>query len=154
MKIMTLLMLAFLAAGTAPGQQGLPANDQLSLDKATAAIRNAFARGDVPAIVALHSPEIVKYFGGNNVVTGRAGLRQQLSGMFKTNKVEFVENRVENTVFSGGTAVQTVIFGLKLTPKNGGKSSVLRGRSMVVYVRDPHSPTGWYSLREMTQAAP
>ena len=51
------------------------AKERESLDKATAALRNAFAKGDAALVTSLHSPDIVKYFGGNNVVTGRAALR-------------------------------------------------------------------------------
>jgi ketosteroid isomerase-like protein len=155
MKIfIPLLIMTLLVLGCSRGRSDQTADKQRSLDKATASIRDAFARGDVAAIVALHSPEVVKYFGGSNVVTGRAGLARQLTGMFKSSKVEFTENKVENTAFTGEMAVQTVIFGLKIIPRAGGKATFFRGRSMVVYVRDQHSPTGWYSLREMTQAAP
>jgi uncharacterized protein (TIGR02246 family) len=130
------------------------AADRESLDKATLAIREAFAKGDAELVAKLHHPDVVKYFGGNNVLTGRAALQKQMAVWFKTSKIEFVENTVESTVFTGGTAIQTVIFAIKSTPKNGGKATVARGRSMVVYVRDKSSPTGWLSLREMAQAAP
>lgn len=39
-------------------------------------------------------------------------------------------------------------------PKNGGTPTIARGRSMVVYIRDKTSPTGWLSLREMAQETP
>lgn len=58
------------------------------------------------------------------------------------------------TVFHGETAIQTIIFAIKTTPKDGGKSVISRGRSMAVYIRDKISPTGWLSLREMIQEAP
>ncbi|HEY2721720.1 MAG TPA: nuclear transport factor 2 family protein [Chitinophagaceae bacterium] len=128
--------------------------DRMSLDKATAAIRNAFAKGDAALVAQLHHPDIVKYFGGDNVVIGRNALQKGLTEWFKTSNVEFVENTVESTVFTGETAIQTVIFAIKVTPKAGGDPVTSRGRSIVVYVRDKNSPTGWYSLREMTQAAP
>jgi ketosteroid isomerase-like protein len=125
-----------------------------SLSKTKNAIGEAFARGDVQAIVALHHPDVVKYFGGSNVVTGRAGLTKQLTDAFKGSKLEFVENKIESTVFSGETVVETCIFGIRATPKGGGAPGYFRGRSMVVYVRYKDSPYGWVSLREMTQAAP
>jgi len=128
--------------------------DRKSLDKATLAIRDAFAKGDAELAAQLHHPDVVKYFRGSNVVTGRAALQKQLADWFKNSKIEFVENKVESTVFTGETAVQTVIFAIRSTPKNGGKPTIARGRSMVIYVRDKDSPTGWLSLREMTQAAP
>jgi ketosteroid isomerase-like protein len=130
------------------------AEDRQSLDKATAAIRDAFSKGDAALAASLHHPNIVKYFGKNNVVTGRVELERGLAEWFKNTKVEFVENKIESTVFTGQTAIQTCIFAIKSTPKQGGQSTIGRGRSMVIYVRDKSSPTGWLSLREMTQEAP
>jgi hypothetical protein len=57
-----------------------------SLDKATDAIRDAFAKKDVELVLQLHSPQIIKYFGGNNVIVGREGLRKQITGWFKSAK--------------------------------------------------------------------
>ncbi len=128
--------------------------ERKSLDKATAAIRDAFAKGDAALVTRLHSPDIIKYFGGNNVVIGRNALEKGLTEWFQQSKIEFIENTVESTIFNGETAIQTVIFAIKTTPKGGGKPQIGRGRSMVVYIRDKSSPTGWLSLREMAQEAP
>jgi ketosteroid isomerase-like protein len=125
-----------------------------SLDKATAAIRKAFENGDAVLVGQLHSPNVIKYFGSNNVVVGRDAVEKQARDWFQSSKVEFIENTVENTVFVGNIAIQTVIFSIKTTPKNGGKSSIGRGRSMVIYIQDKTSPTGWLSLREIAQEAP
>jgi ketosteroid isomerase-like protein len=130
------------------------AKERQSLDSMTAAIRSAFEQGDAVAAAKLHSPDIVKYFGGTNVVKGRAALERDLAKWFRNSTVEFVDNTVESTIFAGETAIQTCLFAIKTTPKYGGKSSTDRGRSMVVYIRDKSSPTGWLSLREMTQGAP
>ncbi len=129
-------------------------SDMQSLDKATAFIRDAFAKGDADLVAKLHAPNVVKYFGGTNVVTGRDELKKQLKGWFQNSKIEFVENTVESTVFNGETAIQTVIFAIKSTPKSGGGPTISRGRSMVVYIRSKDSPTGWLTLREMAQEAP
>jgi ketosteroid isomerase-like protein len=128
--------------------------DMKSLDKATLAIRQAFEKGNAGLAASLHHPDIVKYFGGKNVVTGRDELKKGLAEWFQNSQVEFVENTVESTVFAGNTAIQSVIFAIKSTPKKGGEPVISRGRSMVIYVRDRQSPTGWLSLREMTQEAP
>ncbi|MBS1502603.1 MAG: DUF4440 domain-containing protein [Bacteroidetes bacterium] len=128
--------------------------DRLSLERTTKAIRDAFARGDVDAIVALHHPDVIKYFGGKNVVKGRDELRKGLVATFRNVKMEFVGNTVESTVFNGSTAIETSIFTFKVIPKNGGKVTFSKGRSMVVYVKYKPSPTGWASIREMAQAAP
>jgi ketosteroid isomerase-like protein len=116
--------------------------------------QGCFCQGDAALVASLHHPNIIKYFGGNNVVTGRAELQQGLTGWFRDSKIEFVENTVESTMFFGETAVQVSLFSIKSTPKAGGEPVINRGRSLVVYIRDKTSPTGWLSLREMTQEAP
>jgi ketosteroid isomerase-like protein len=152
----TLYLFAFLLFTQLASAQIQPptAADRLALARTTQAIRDAFARGDVDAIVALHHPDVIKYFGGKNVVTGRAELRKGLIATFKNVRMEFAGNKVESTVFNGSTAIETSIFTFRVIPKNGGESTLSRGRSMVVYVRYKDSPTGWASIREMAQAAP
>jgi ketosteroid isomerase-like protein len=125
--------------------------DQESFDKTKALIQEGFAKGDVDAVLALHHPDVVKYFGGKNIVMGREGLRKQLTDMFQSAKTEFVENKIESTVFNSDAIVETSVFAMRATPKNGDSARIYRGRSMVVYVRYRDSPTGWASLREMTQ---
>jgi ketosteroid isomerase-like protein len=125
-----------------------------SLEKATAAIRSAFEKGDAALVAQLHSPDVIKYFGGNNVVVGRDAVEKGAREWFQNSKVEFTENTVENTEFVGNIAIQTSIFSIKTTPKDGGKSSIGRGRSMVIYIQDKSSPTGWSTLREFVQEAP
>ena len=102
----------------------------------------------------LHSPNVIKYFGGNNVIIGRDAIEKGAKEWFQNTKVEFVENTIENTEFFGQMAIQTAIFTIKTTPKNGGKSSQGRGRSMVIYIQDKSSPTGWLTVREIAQEAP
>ncbi len=155
MKIVKYLSItACLLVGCHTSPQGVSEDYRQSLIKTTAAIRNAFARGDVPAIMALHHPDVVKYFGGDNVVKGRAALGKGMAETFKNSKLEFVENRIESTLFNGDTAIETGIFTIKVIPKNGGQPTFAHGRSMVVYVRYKDSPYGWVSIREMAQAAP
>ena len=133
---------------------GETASDRASLLKTTAAIRDAFGRGDVAAIAALHDPAIEKYFGGSNVVLGRENLIKGLRETFKNSRFEFIENKVESTLFHGDMAIETSIFAIRVTFKDGRPAVVSRGRAMVVYVKSTTSPTGWVSIREMAQAAP
>ena len=70
-----------------------------SFGKHIAALTEAFAKGDAAAVARLHHPNIVKYFGGDNVVTGRDALQKGAESWFKNATVEFVENTVESTVF-------------------------------------------------------
>src|SRR5580704_8816850 len=83
------------------GCYGETAEDRASLLKTTATIRDAFGRGDVNAIAALHDPAVVKYFGGSNVVLGRENLIKGLSETFKNAKMEFIENKIEARCFTG-----------------------------------------------------
>ncbi|MDP4150012.1 MAG: DUF4440 domain-containing protein [Bacteroidota bacterium] len=149
-----IFILSLLSCGCTGRHADVSQDDREALKRTTAAIRDAFGRGDVDAILALHHPDVVKYFGGDNIMRGREGLRKQLTGWLRDNNVEFVENRIESTLFNEGTAVETSIFAIKSTPKRGGAPSIARGRSMVVYVRYKDSPTGWASIREVTQEAP
>src|ERR1700759_2479332 len=84
-----------------------------SLEKATAAIRAAFEKGDAALVAQLHSPDVIKYFGGNNVIIGREAVEKGAREWFQNSKVEFVENTVESTSFVGKVAIQTSIFSIK-----------------------------------------
>ncbi len=149
------LFMVLLTTQLAAAQVQQPtAADRKSLQRTTKAIRDAFARGDVEAIVALHHPDVIKYFGGKNVVNGRAELRKGLIATFHNARMEFAANTVESTLFNGPTAIETSIFTFRMIPKNSGKVTLSKGRSMVVYVKYKDSPTGWVSIREMAQAAP
>jgi ketosteroid isomerase-like protein len=147
------IILIISGCSTTPQSDDLAA-DKATLEKTKAAFAAAFARSDVKTLVALHHPDIVKYFGGNNVVTSRAQLAQGLTAMFRTSKMELIQNKVESTAFNGNTIIETCIFAFRSTPVNGGKPSIGRGRAMTVFVKYKDSPYGWVSIREMAQAAP
>ena len=133
---------------------GGTAEQRVTLERTTRAIRDGFGRGDVGAVAELHHPDVVKYFGGANVVKGRAELERGLKAMFEGSRIEFVDHKLESLLFEGSTAVETSIFTMKVTSKTTRKSNVSRGRAMVVYIQSKESPTGWLSIREMAQAAP
>jgi ketosteroid isomerase-like protein len=155
MKIITyLIAAACLVSSCNTCPTGVTDSYRKPFDKTIAAFGDAFARGDVPAIMALHHPDVIKYFGGNNVIKGRAAVGKALAETFKVSKLEFVENKVESTLFNGETVIESRIFTIKVTPKNGGQPTYAHGRSMVMYVRYKDSPYGWVSIREMAQAAP
>jgi ketosteroid isomerase-like protein len=145
---------------TGTGQPTKPANPYLgspeqreSLKQTGDAIRSAFARGDVPGILAYHHPDVIKALSYQNYLNGIDALRLDLTATLKSAQLEFIDNQVENTLFQGETAVEESLFAIKITPKSGGASSIFRGRSMVVYVRYAPSPTGWASIREVVQPA-
>ena len=152
--IFQLLIIAFFSISAYSQEINDTTGLRQSLEKATAAIRNAFEKGDAVLVGQLHSPDVIKYFGGNNVIVGRDAVEKGAREWFKNSQVEFIENTVENTEFVGKIAIQTSIFSIKTTPKDGGESSTGRGRSMVIYMQDKNSPTGWLTLREFVQEAP
>jgi len=144
---------------TGSGQQSKAANPYLgspeqraSLKQTGDAIRAAFARGDVPAILEYHHPDVIKALSYQKYLKGIDALRLDLLTTLQSVNLEFTDNRVENTLFEGKT-VEESLFTIKITPKIGGASSVFKGRSMVVYVRYAPSPTGWASIREVVQPA-
>jgi len=155
MKTVLLLVLAGLIFSSSFAQStGDTSSDRKSLERTTAALRDAFGRGDVQAIVALHHPDVEKFFGGNHVVKGRAALEKGLVEMFHSTKMEFIGHKVESLIFTGDAAIETSLFTIRSTPKSGGEPTIAKGRAMVVYVRYKGSPTGWASIREMAQAGP
>ncbi|WP_413666857.1 DUF4440 domain-containing protein [Mucilaginibacter sp. Mucisp86] len=149
-----LILFLLIFCGCCSRQSDNLASDKIALEKTKAAFADAFTRSDVKALVALHHPDIVKYFGDSNVVTGRAELAKGLTAMFRTARMELIQNQVESTTFNGNTIIETCIFAFRSTPINGGKPSIGRGRAMTVFVRYKDSPYGWVSIREMAQAAP
>jgi hypothetical protein len=60
---------------------------------------------------------------------------------------------IESTFFQGRTAAEESLFNIRGTPLAGGAPFLFKGRSMVVYVRDRRSPTGWASIREIIHPA-
>ena len=129
------------------------ADDRESLERTTRAIRDGFGRGDVSAVVALHHPDVIKYFGGANVVKGRAALEKGLSAMFKD-----FEGRIHRQSRREHAVPGRNRCGDEHLPDEGdieGQREIddLRRCAMVVYVRYKGSPTGWASIREMASGA-
>jgi ketosteroid isomerase-like protein len=127
--------------------------DREALEKTGAAIRAAFAAGDVATAMKYHHPEVVKALSYNKVLVGRDAVAADLAGALKQYHLEFAENHVESLFIENGTAVEMTRFAIKGTPIAGGQPFIFRGRTMVVYVRYKESPTGWASIREIVQPA-
>lgn len=129
-------------------------HDRESLRKTGEAIRAAFARGDIDDVMAYHHPDVIKALAPDKYLVGREAVRADLADTFSKFRLEFVDDRVESTYFEGHTAVEESVFKIRGTPLTGGTPFLFTGRSMVVYVRDRRSPTGWASIREIIQPAP
>ena len=120
-----------------------------SLKQTGDAIRAAFARGDVPGILAYHHPDVIKALSYQNYLVGIEALRENLLRTLQALHLEFVENTPETTVFQDGTAIEESLFTIRATPKTGGASSLIKGRSMVVI--PPARPAGPRSGRSCSQ---
>lgn len=127
--------------------------DREALEKTSAAIRAAFARGDVEGILAYHHPDVLKGLTYGTSVNGRDALKADLTGTLQRFNLQWQENRVESALIQGDTAVELTSFTIKATPKAGGGPLLFKGRAMVVYLRYKNSPTGWASIRELIQPA-
>jgi ketosteroid isomerase-like protein len=145
---------------TGNGQSKVPGNplqgtpeERRSIGKTGEAIRSAFAKGDVEEILAYHHPEVIKALAYQNYIVGIKALKANLLDTFRSFKLEFLENTPETILFHEGTAVEMSLFSIRSIPKASGPPSIFKGRSMVVYVEYPASPTGWASIRETIQPA-
>jgi ketosteroid isomerase-like protein len=121
--------------------------------RASLLARAAFARGDVPAILAYHHPDVIKALSYNKVIDGREALKADLTGTLQQVSLQWEENQVESLLIHGDTAIEQTAFTIRGTPKNGGKEFLFKGRAQVIYVRYKDSPTGWASIRELIQPA-
>ena len=152
--IVSILVAAFTAESFASDHFAGSKQDQVSLRKTGEAIRAAFAHGDIDAVMAYHSPDVIKALAPDKYLIGREAVRADLARTFNNFRLEFVDSRVESTFFQGRTAVEESLFTIRGTPLASGTPFLFKGRSMVVYVRDRRSPTGWASIREIIQPAP
>ena len=153
-----LLTVAVLAGGcsatAAQVSSDADAEDRAALDRTGEAIRDAFARGDVAAVMSYHHPDVEKALAWDLYLIGEEEVRANLASTFSANTMEFVENQRESLAVRGDVAVEQVLFGIRGTPKDGGDPFLFRGRTSVTYVRYEESPTGWATLREIIQPAP
>lgn len=117
------------------------------------AIRDAFAKGDIEKIRALHHPEVKKALGYNDIKNGRNEVIKGIEETLKLYSLEFIKNDVESILIKGDIIIEQTKFSIKGTPKNGGEPFIFSGRTMVTYVRYPESPTGWATIREIIQPA-
>jgi ketosteroid isomerase-like protein len=150
---LSIVWVAVAAACVAQSPYAGTSADRNSLTKTDTAIHDAFARGDIDAIMAYHHPDVIKALGYNHYLVGRDAVRADLMQSLQANHLEFKESQVENVFFQGDTAVEESAFTIQGTPKNGGAQFLFKGRSLVVYVRYKGSPTGWASIREIIQPA-
>ena len=127
--------------------------DRESREQTSAAIRAAFARGDIPAILSYHHPDVAKSLNYGHFLSDRGAVQADITALLQRYTVEWKENNVRSLLIQGDTAIELTDFTIQGTPKSQGEPFTYRGRAMVVYVRFKDSPSGWASIREIIQPA-
>ena len=125
--------------------------DRKALEQTSIGIRSAFAKEDIPAILSYHHPKVKKALGYKHLINGREELQKDLEGTFANVKLTWLENNVESLLFHNNTAIEMTAFTIEVTPKNGNKPFISKGRAMIVYIKSKQSPSGWSSIRELVQ---
>jgi hypothetical protein len=125
--------------------------DRQALEQTSIGIRTAFASGDVQTILSYHDTNIRKALGYTHIIIGKDELEKDLNNTFKNVKLKWLKNDVESLSFQGSTAIEITVFNIEITPNNGDKPFISKGRAMIVYVRNSQSPYGWASIREVIQ---
>ena len=151
----TALGLAAMLAATAPSNSEMAreAADRAALAKMRLDIGQAFARGDIAAIMACHADAVEKSFEPGSRLVGKAAVEESLRTTLSQNRVTFRSNELESLLIRGDVAVEVARFVIEGTPKTGGQSWSFGGRTQVVYLRDAASPCGWSTIRELVQPA-
>jgi hypothetical protein len=151
----TVVITAFLSfvlcsCTTAPAEK--ITNDRANIVETNNKIRAAFASGNIEEILKYHHPEVEKAFSWNDYQVGSKAVKQGLTSILENYNLEFLGSAedMESLKIFDDSAVMIARFSLKGTPKNEtARSFVFSGRTMIVYVKDKRSPTGWLSFREM-----
>jgi ketosteroid isomerase-like protein len=128
--------------------------DRAAILKSNAETRAAFARGDIPAILSYHHPDVTKALAYHRYLKRRDALEADLRSTSENYGLEFLQNDVEILSIHGDIATEQILFSVKGTPKKGGTPFLFKGRTMLILVRYDKSPTGWATLREIVQPAP
>lgn len=154
LRLFLTFFIAISLAATAANQSADPQADKAAINKTSEAVRAAFARGDIPAILSYHHPDVTKALAYDKYLVGRSALEADLRSTFEKYNLEFLQNDVELLSIHGNVATEQILFSVKGTPKKGGAPFLFKGRTMLVLVRYDKSPTGWATLREIVQPAP
>lgn len=121
------------------------------------AIREGFSAGNIDQILQYHHPDVEKIFAWNDHQTGHNGIRNALSGLFNNYTLSFSgeANDMRSLHIQGDQATMMADFSLIGTPKTDAfEPFTFKGVTMIVYQKDPNSPTGWVSFREMVVPRP
>ena len=147
-------LLLWLAAGSATCVPGAQSPELARIDATNAAVREAFASGDIETIALYHHPDVTKSLGPGQYFEGREALKKQLSETFEGVSLDFGDKGEalrESLTVCGDTAISITRFEIAWTPRDGSPGGVARGRSAIVMVRSDEAPHGWVTLSEVIQ---
>ena len=111
---------AFYGCTTYPPQVGTAA-DLASLEQTSKLIHAAFAKSDVKEVMKFHHPDVVKALDYNTFLNGQNAVAVNLAGTFKSFKLEFIGNKVEDVYFEGQTASRSTFLPSGAHLKQGGR---------------------------------
>ncbi len=152
LKVATLVFLLLLVSCSITKNTGSTVEAKDAINETNRIVRQAFRDQDVQTILDFHHPEVEKVFAWDNYQRGHQDMEQALSSLFENYEVVFQEKarHLESLKVTGDSAVMIARFALEGIPKKPSvEPFVYSGVTMIVYVRYPHSPTGWVTLREM-----
>lgn len=160
LRLAPMILLAAASSGCGHAESETPAlarRDQQvrdALEKTSAGIRAAYARGDVAAVMSFHHPEVTKAPAFDRYLVGSAAVEKSVADGLMAFRIEFVEHEVESVLALDGSAMQMTRYTIRRTPRGGGESTLFRARALSIFVRYAGSPTGWAVIREVAQPAP
>ncbi|MEL6539920.1 MAG: DUF4440 domain-containing protein [Pseudomonadota bacterium] len=147
-------ILSWIAVASATCVPGAQSPELARIDATNAAVRDAFAKGDVETIARYHHKDVTKSLGPGQYYAGREALKQQLKDAFANVSLDFGdrgEELRESLTVCGDTAISIARFEIAWTPKDGSPGGIARGRTMIVQVRSDRAPHGWVTLTEVIQ---
>lgn len=129
-----------------------PIDDRQAIVDTNTKIREGFAKQDIEQIISMHHVDVIKVFAWDNTQNGHQQMRQGLADLFDTHVLSFdgtAEEMVDLQIVND-TAIMIADFSIQGRPRTEGQSPfTFSGRTMIVYVREDESPTGWVTFREM-----
>ena len=119
--------LVWMAAASASCVPGAQSPELARIDATNAAVREAFAKGDVETIALFHHEDVIKSLGPGQYFEGREALKKQLSETFAGVSLDFGEKGEdlrESLTVCGDTAISITRFEIEWTPKNGSPGGI------------------------------
>ena len=105
----------------------------------------ATARGDVDAVLALMSEDVVFFVAGKEPMKGRSAFATGLRGLLRTHRI-VSSGDVREVQVSGDLAFAVSLLQVRIIPNDAGNESVRSGHAMSVFRRQADG--GWLLIRD------